>query len=88
MLHSYCYLKILGYGSSGTTVYLGSFEGREVAVKRMLVNFYDSAQKEIDILIHTDEHPSVLRSLDIDLHFMSIDLSHLLLQILCQGTRL
>lgn len=54
-------MQVLGHGSSGTTVYLGSFEGREVAVKRMLVTFYDSAQKEIDILIRADEHPSVLR---------------------------
>lgn len=33
--------EILGHGSHGTMVYKGTFNGRPVAVKRMLVNFYD-----------------------------------------------
>lgn len=52
---------ILGYGSSGTVVYMGSWNGRNVAVKRMLNHFYDVAQSEIDILIRSDEHPNILR---------------------------
>jgi hypothetical protein len=32
---------ILGYGSSGTVVFLGYFSGRKVAVKRMLLDFLD-----------------------------------------------
>eukprot|EP01129_Flabellula_baltica_P014900 TRINITY_DN7290_c0_g1_i1.p1 TRINITY_DN7290_c0_g1~~TRINITY_DN7290_c0_g1_i1.p1 ORF type:complete len:813 (+),score=159.08 TRINITY_DN7290_c0_g1_i1:358-2439(+) len=53
--------KVLGYGSSGTIVYLGEYGSRQVAVKRMLLQLVDVAQKEVDILIESDEHPSVIR---------------------------
>jgi hypothetical protein len=33
---------VLGYGSSGTVVFLGHFSGRKVAVKRMLLDFLDT----------------------------------------------
>lgn len=51
----------LGYGSAGTIVYEGSLDGRPVAVKRLLRQFYDLAKKEIDVLIVSDEHPNVVR---------------------------
>ncbi|KAL3232133.1 Serine/threonine-protein kinase/endoribonuclease IRE1 [Nakaseomyces bracarensis] len=53
--------KILGYGSSGTVVFEGKFQERKVAVKRMLVDFYDIASREISLLSESDEHPNVVR---------------------------
>ncbi|KAI9850564.1 MAG: bifunctional endoribonuclease/protein kinase ire1 [Thelocarpon superellum] len=52
---------VLGYGSHGTIVYRGSFEGREVAVKRMLLEFYDVASHEVSLLQESDDHPNVIR---------------------------
>ncbi|EJS43442.1 ire1p [Saccharomyces arboricola H-6] len=53
--------KILGYGSSGTVVFQGSFQGRPVAVKRMLIDFCDIALMEIKLLTESDDHPNVIR---------------------------
>ncbi|KAI9752917.1 MAG: Peroxisomal membrane protein pex16 [Chaenotheca gracillima] len=52
---------VLGYGSHGTIVYRGSFEGREVAVKRMLLEFYDVASHEVSLLQESDDHANVIR---------------------------
>eukprot|EP01083_Nonionella_stella_P052889 140167_1 len=52
---------VLGMGSHGTMVYDGRFEGRPVAVKRLLKHFYEDASKEIAVLIDSDQHPNVLR---------------------------
>eukprot|EP00658_Telonema_sp_P-2_P075575 TRINITY_DN6518_c0_g2_i5.p1 TRINITY_DN6518_c0_g2~~TRINITY_DN6518_c0_g2_i5.p1 ORF type:complete len:280 (-),score=68.04 TRINITY_DN6518_c0_g2_i5:31-870(-) len=52
---------ILGHGSHGTIVFEGRFNDRRVAVKRMLTEFYHLAEKEIELLIETDEHPSIVR---------------------------
>lgn len=53
--------KILGYGSHGTIVYEGTFENRPVAVKRMLLDFYDIANHEVKLLQESDDHPNVIR---------------------------
>ena len=53
---------VLGYGSGGTVVFSGELDGRPVAVKRMLRQFYEMARKEIDALILADEHPNIVRS--------------------------
>jgi serine/threonine-protein kinase/endoribonuclease IRE1 len=53
--------KVLGYGSGGTIVYEGSFEGREVAVKRMLLQYFDLASQEVSLLQQSDDHPNVIR---------------------------
>ncbi|PIS56447.1 hypothetical protein CJI97_001699 [Candidozyma auris] len=53
--------KILGYGSHGTVVYEGTFENRPVAVKRMLLDFYDIANHEVRLLQESDDHPNVVR---------------------------
>ena len=53
--------KILGYGSSGTVVFQGKFQNRPVAIKRLLIDFYDIASKEIQLLSESDDHPNVIR---------------------------
>lgn len=53
--------KILGYGSHGTVVFEGTFENRPVAVKRMLLDFYDIANHEVRLLQESDDHPNVIR---------------------------
>ncbi|ODQ81858.1 hypothetical protein BABINDRAFT_170486 [Babjeviella inositovora NRRL Y-12698] len=52
---------VLGYGSHGTVVYKGTFESRPVAVKRMLLDFFDVAQHEVALLQESDDHPNVVR---------------------------
>lgn len=52
---------VLGHGSHGTLVYRGSFDGRDVAVKRMLVEFYDIASHEVGLLQESDDHNNVIR---------------------------
>lgn len=56
--------QVLGRGSHGTMVYKGSFGGREVAVKRMLLDFYDIASHEVRLLQESDNHPNVIRYYD------------------------
>lgn len=53
--------KVLGYGSSGTVVFEGTFQGRPVAVKRMLLDFCDLAEREINLLTESDNHTNVIR---------------------------
>ena len=55
---------VLGFGSHGTVVYKGSFGGRDVAVKRMLLEFYDIASHEVGLLQESDDHPNVIRYYD------------------------
>ncbi|SCU82252.1 LANO_0B05600g1_1 [Lachancea nothofagi CBS 11611] len=53
--------KVLGYGSSGTVVFQGTFQQRPVAIKRMLIDFYDIGTQEIKLLTESDHHPNVVR---------------------------
>lgn len=52
---------VLGHGSHGTVVFKGIFGEREVAVKRLLLDFYDVARHEVKILRESDHHPNVIR---------------------------
>jgi serine/threonine-protein kinase/endoribonuclease IRE1 len=52
---------VLGYGSSGTVVFRGTFQGRAVAVKRLLRDFVNVASKEVSLLESADNHPHVIR---------------------------
>jgi serine/threonine-protein kinase/endoribonuclease IRE1 len=54
----------IGFGSHGTVVYKGQFGGRDVAVKRMLLEFYDIASHEVGLLQESDDHPNVIRYYD------------------------
>jgi serine/threonine-protein kinase/endoribonuclease IRE1 len=51
----------LGNGSSGTVVFPGQFDGREVAVKRIVRSTYSLAAKEIKHLLSSDENSHVIR---------------------------
>lgn len=53
--------EVLGYGSSGTVVFRGTFQGRAVAVKRLLRDFVHLASKEVSLLQSADNHPNVIR---------------------------
>jgi serine/threonine protein kinase/outer membrane protein assembly factor BamB len=53
--------NILGRGSNGTVVFEGEIDGRRIAVKRMLKDFYETANKEISLLIQSDQHANVVR---------------------------
>lgn len=56
--------KVLGVGSHGTVVYEGKMTPgeRKVAVKRLLRQFFESARKEISLLVELDEaSPHVVR---------------------------
>ncbi|KAJ3195109.1 bifunctional endoribonuclease/protein kinase ire1 [Irineochytrium annulatum] len=52
---------VLGRGSHGTIVFKGTFESREVAIKRVLREFYDIAHHEVKSLRDSDHHPNVIR---------------------------
>ena len=53
--------RVIGQGSCGTSVFEGSFEGRAVAVKRMLSQYYDLASQEVSFLQQSDDHENVIR---------------------------
>ncbi|KAL3345796.1 hypothetical protein AABB24_024644 [Solanum stoloniferum] len=48
-------------GSNGTVVFEGIYEGRAVAVKRLVRAHHDIAFKEIQNLIASDQHPNIVR---------------------------
>ncbi|KDP43783.1 hypothetical protein JCGZ_22410 [Jatropha curcas] len=48
-------------GSNGTIVLEGIYEGRSVAVKRLVQAHHDVAFKEIQNLIASDRHPNIVR---------------------------
>ena len=52
---------ILGKGCEGTFVYKGSFDNRDVAVKRVLAACFSIADREVELLRESDEHPNVIR---------------------------
>merc|ERR1712079_97758 len=52
---------VLGKGCEGTFVYKGKFDTRDVAVKRVLAACFSIADREVDLLRESDEHPNVIR---------------------------
>jgi serine/threonine-protein kinase/endoribonuclease IRE1 len=50
-----------GYGSHGTVVLRGTFQGRAVAVKRLLKDFTTIATHEVALLQESDDHAHVIR---------------------------
>lgn len=51
----------LGWGSHGTVVLSGTFQGRAVAVKRLLRDFVSIASQEVALLQASDDHSNVIR---------------------------
>lgn len=74
--------KVIGQGSCGTSVFEGSFEGRPVAVKRMLSQYYDLASQEVSFLQQSEDQPNVIKYYckQEDSHFLYIALQ------LCQAS--
>ena len=52
--------EVLGKGSHGTMVFRGWIGERQVAVKRMLAEFYEVASREVGLLVASDLHPNVV----------------------------
>ncbi|MBN3274169.1 ERN1 endoribonuclease, partial [Polyodon spathula] len=52
---------VLGHGAEGTFVFRGRFDDRNVAVKRILPECFDFADREVQLLRESDEHPNVIR---------------------------
>lgn len=50
--------KMIGNGSNGTIVFEGKLGGRVVAVKRMLIQFFEIASHETRLLEESDIHPN------------------------------
>ncbi|GAB2282905.1 hypothetical protein Dimus_017440 [Dionaea muscipula] len=48
-------------GSNGTVVFDGIYEGRTVAVKRLVLAHHHLALKEIQNLLASDQHPNIVR---------------------------
>ncbi|CAG5132283.1 unnamed protein product, partial [Candidula unifasciata] len=53
--------KKLGHGCEGTFVYSGRFDNRDVAVKRLLPECFSFADREVELLRESDQHPNVIR---------------------------
>ncbi|OAD60687.1 Serine/threonine-protein kinase/endoribonuclease ire-1 [Eufriesea mexicana] len=53
--------QILGKGCEGTFVYRGNFDGRSVAVKRLLPDCFTFADREVALLRESDAHANVVR---------------------------
>lgn len=53
--------NILGKGCEGTFVFRGTFEKREVAVKRILPGCFTLADREVALLRESDAHENVVR---------------------------
>ncbi|XP_062392868.1 serine/threonine-protein kinase/endoribonuclease IRE1 [Sardina pilchardus] len=53
--------EVLGHGTEGTFVFKGRFDGRKVAVKRILPECVEFAEREVQLLRESDEHPNVIR---------------------------
>nr|XP_011717806.1 serine/threonine-protein kinase/endoribonuclease IRE1 isoform X3 [Macaca nemestrina] len=58
---SFCPKDVLGHGAEGTIVYRGMFDNRDVAVKRILPECFSFADREVQLLRESDEHPNVIR---------------------------
>ncbi|KAH7664539.1 serine/threonine-protein kinase/endoribonuclease IRE1 protein [Dioscorea alata] len=67
----------IAVGSNGTVVFEGVYDGRPVAVKRLLRAHHDIAFKEIQNLIASDQHPNIVRwhgvEQDIDFVYISLE---------------
>lgn len=68
--------KVIGKGSNGTVILEGCFDGRDVAVKRLLRSHHEAAWKEIQNLIASDQHHNIVRwyGIELDTDFVYVAL--------------
>ncbi|NXT30796.1 ERN1 endoribonuclease, partial [Pelecanoides urinatrix] len=75
---------VLGHGAGGTFVFRGQFDGRNVAVKRLLPECFHLVDREVQLLRESDEHPHVVRYFctekDKQFHYIAIELCSTTLQ--------
>ncbi|NWJ11629.1 ERN1 endoribonuclease, partial [Crypturellus undulatus] len=75
---------VLGHGAGGTFVFRGQFDGRSVAVKRLLPECFRLVDREVRLLRESDEHPHVVRYFcteqDKQFHYIAIELCSATLQ--------
>ncbi|KFV72504.1 Serine/threonine-protein kinase/endoribonuclease IRE1, partial [Struthio camelus australis] len=75
---------VLGHGAGGTFVFRGRFDGRNVAVKRLLPECFHLVDREVQLLRESDEHPHVVRYFctekDKQFHYIAIELCSATLQ--------
>nr|XP_056722531.1 serine/threonine-protein kinase/endoribonuclease IRE2 [Euleptes europaea] len=73
---------VVGRGAGGTCVFRGHFDGRRVAVKRLLPESTHLVDREVQLLRESDEHPNVVRYFctekDRQFHYLALEL--------CAGT--
>ena len=72
--------KEIAKGSNGTIVLEGIYEGRPVAVKRLVRAYNDIAVKEIQNLIVSDRHPNIVRWYGVE---QDQDFVYLALELCC-----
>ncbi|XP_008440915.1 serine/threonine-protein kinase/endoribonuclease IRE1a-like isoform X1 [Cucumis melo] len=68
--------KEIATGSNGTIILEGIYEGRPVAVKRLVKTHHDIGSKEVQNLIVSDRHPNIVRwyGMDSDQDFVYLSL--------------
>ncbi|KFV98751.1 Serine/threonine-protein kinase/endoribonuclease IRE1, partial [Eurypyga helias] len=68
----------------GTFVFRGQFDGRNVAVKRLLPECFHLVDREVQLLRESDDHPHVVRYFctekDKQFHYIAIELCSATLQ--------
>ncbi|XP_030847647.1 serine/threonine-protein kinase/endoribonuclease IRE1-like [Strongylocentrotus purpuratus] len=76
--------QVLGQGCEGTFVFKGRFDNRDIAVKRILPECFSFADREVDLLRESDEHPNVIRYFctesDLQFRFIALELCTATLQ--------
>ncbi|KAM9372405.1 LOW QUALITY PROTEIN: serine/threonine-protein kinase/endoribonuclease IRE2 [Phaethornis superciliosus] len=82
---------VLGHGAGGTFVFRGQFDGRNVAVKRLLPECVHLVEREVQLLRESDQHPHVLRYFctekDKQFHYIAIELCSATLQEYVESPR-
>lgn len=83
--------KVLGKGCEGTFVFQGTFEERQVAVKRLLPECFTLADREVSLLRESDAHENVVRYFcteqDRQFRYIAVELCAATLQDYIEGPR-
>lgn len=81
--------EVLGKGCEGTFVFKGSFENRNVAVKRLLPECFTLADREVALLRESDAHENVVRyyctEQDRQFRYIAVELCSATLQEFTEG---